>query len=365
MTTDVTLAPTSARATFPTATSLADELRLRVAAYFRSEGSSMTGGARIATKSVVILAWFVTSYVLLVGWATEVWQVLALSVSLAAAIAGIGFNVQHDGSHRSASRSGRFNRLSALTMDLLGVSSYVWNIKHNRLHHTFTNVDGLDDDINSSPFLRLCPMQPRRRWHRYQHVYVWFLYLAFLPKWQLWDDARDLMLGRVGAHQIRRPRRSDLALLLTGKATFLGWALILPLFLHSWVDVLAVYALCGLICGTLIGTIFQLAHCVEEASFRAIPKSGDKMTEPWIEHQLATTVDFARGNRFLTWYLGGLNYQIEHHLFAHVSHVHYPSLAPIVESVCHDHGVPYRSHPSLGSALASHLRHLRRLGRAA
>ena len=160
-----------------------------------------------------------------------------------------------------------------------------------------------------------------------------------------------------------RPRARELSLLLLGKAAFVGWIFALPLLAgHSVLTVVAIYALCALVTGISLSVVFQLAHCVEEAEFLAPPPTGEKMGRAWAEHQLSTTVDFAPGNRLITWYVGGLNYQVEHHLFPRVSHVHYPALAPIVQRTCEEFGVSYRVHAKFFGALASHIRHLRRLG---
>ena len=325
----------------------------------------VTGGneALPAAMTALIFAWVAASYVLLVFWAETWWQVIPLTISLALAVAGVGFNVQHDGGHGAYSRRKWLNRLSAWSLDLVGASSYIWNVKHNLLHHHYTNIQGMDSDIEAEPFLRLGPHQRRRWYHRFQHFYVWGLYVFFSPKWNYYDDFNDLIRGRVGSRSIARPKGLDLAVLLAGKLVYVGWALVLPLVLHPWPVVLALYAFYSLALGTTLATVFQLAHCVQEADFREVPESNQRMDRDWAEHQLATTVDFAPRNRLLTWYLGGLNFQVEHHLFPRISHIHYPALAPITRAVCEEHGVSYHSHRTVWGALRSHLSLLRRLGR--
>ncbi len=340
------------------------ELLRRVETYFASSGRCRTGGVAMGIKAALFLGWAAASYVLLVFVAASWWQALALAGSLGLAVAGIGFNVQHDGSHGSFSRRRFVNRLAASALDLIGGSSYVWHHKHDLVHHHYTNVEGVDEDIEAAPFLRLAPRQRRRWYHRFQHLYVWPLYVFFPPKWELWDDVKDLVRGRVGRRRIPRPRGVDLAVTVAGKVAFVGWAFVLPFALHDWVDVVAVYAFYFLVLGVTLATVFQLAHCVEEAEFAAIPAGGARMENGWAEHQLATTVDFAPRNRWLTWYLGGLNYQVEHHLFPRVSHVHYPAVFEIVRRTCEEFGVRHRTHPTLLRALGSHVAHLRRMGRA-
>jgi linoleoyl-CoA desaturase len=198
---------------------------------------------------------------------------------------------------------------------------------------------------------------------RLQHLYVWALYAVYPLGWWLVDDFHRLATGRLGANPIPRPRPADVAGLLLGKAVFFGWAVAAPLVLHPTWRVLPFAAVTVAVLGVTLAVTFQLAHCVGEAAFheaRAGFQGGD-----WAAHQVTTTVDFARGNRLLGWYVGGLNFQIEHHLFPTVCHVHYPALAPIVEAVCARHGVRYTAQPTLRAAIAANVRWLRRLGRGA
>jgi linoleoyl-CoA desaturase len=331
--------------------------------YFAETGLSTGGGVALWRKAAVILLWLATSYVLAMVWADAWWQAGLCAISMGLAVAGVGFNIQHDGGHEAAGgRAG--NRLAAWTLDLIGGSSFVWHTKHAIVHHSFTNVEGVDDDIDAAPFLRLAPSQRRRWYHRFQHLYAWPLFGFLPPKWALWDDFKALAKGKVGQHPLPRPRKRDLTILFAGKVLFLGWAVALPLVTgHSAGAVLAVYAVAALTAGICLSVVFQLAHCIEEADF-VVPQAGNRIDASWCEHQLATTADFAPRNRFLTWYLGGLNFQVEHHLFPRISHVHYPALAPIVAEVCREHGVRHRTHERFWPAVASHVRHLRKLGRS-
>jgi linoleoyl-CoA desaturase len=350
---------------YPPHTALRERLIQRVNDYFAGSGIHPEGGGRLALKSAVILAWWLASYVGLVFWARTWWQVVPLVLSLGVSVAAIGFNIQHDGGHGSFARKKRWNLVSALALDLMGGSSYFWHFKHNILHHQYTNVDGVDDDLDAGPWLRLAEGQPRRWIHRFQHLYIWPLYM-FLPiRWQFWDDFRNLVTGRIGGQPVPRPRGRDLVLLFLGKVVFATWAFVIPLSIHSPWKVVLVYVAGALVTGVTLGTVFQLAHCVEEAAFAPVPPAGGRMNRSWTEHQIATTVDFSPRSRFLAWLLGGLNFQVEHHLFPRVSHVHYPAIQPIVRSVCAEYGIPKLCHDTLRGALRSHVRYLKKMGRAA
>jgi len=267
-------------------------------------------------------------------------------------------NVQHDGSHGSYSTDRRLNRVMALTLDLLGGSSYVWKYKHNVLHHTWPNLAGVDDDIDTGGLARLAPAQPRRRLHRFQHLYMWPLYALLAVKWHFFDDFAAFATGRLGGQRLPRPARADVLALVAGKLVFAAWAFGIPLLRHPPATVALVYLGATAVVGLTLSVVFQLAHCVPDAMAAPGPPAS------WAECQVASSVDFARGSRLLGWYLGGLNFQIEHHLFPQLSHVHYPGIAPLVEGTCREFGVGYHARPTFRAALASHFRLLRRLGSA-
>jgi linoleoyl-CoA desaturase len=345
------------------------ELRRRVEDYFRDRGLSAHDSARMYFKTAAMLLWCGASYALLVFAASSWWQGLLLSGSLALAMAGIGFSVQHDANHHAYSNRPIVNRVLGTTLDLLGASSYLWHWKHNVLHHTYPNLDGADDDIDFRPFARLSPAQPRYWIHGYQHLYLWVLYGFLGPKWHLVDDFKSVVRGRIGGSRFPRPRGWNLFQVIAGKAAFFGWAVGIPLLFHTWWVVLLFYAVTAFMLGLALAVVFQLAHCVEEASFpstapaTAPARARGSVEVGWAAHQVQTTVDFAQRNRLLTWYLGGLNFQIEHHLFPRICHVHYPRIARIVKAACADFGVRYAAHEGVGRALQSHWRWLRRMGR--
>jgi linoleoyl-CoA desaturase len=354
---------TGRKLTFAHDTGFHDEVKRRVQAYFQQTGLSQRDDPRMYLKTAMMLAWFGASYALLVFGASSLWQAALASLSLAAAMAGIGFSVQHDANHGAYSKRHGVNRLMGLTLDLLGASSYLWRIKHNVSHHTYTNLDEADDDINFVPFARLSPAQPRYRLHRLQQFYLWALYWFLFPKWTFVDDFKALAQGQISGHRVPKPRGADLIAFVGGKLVFLGWAFVVPWLFHPWWMVLLFYAATSMVLGTILAVVFMLAHCVEETSFPALAPGTEQVPRSWAENQVLATVDFARGNPLMTWYMGGLNFQIEHHLFPRIAHVHYPHIARIVEATCHEFGVRYSVHESFRGALASHWRWLRRMGR--
>ena len=231
-------------------------------------------------------------------------------------------------------------------MDFLGASSYVWRTKHNVVHHTFTNIAGADSDIDSMPFARLAPEQPRRALHRFQHFYIWVLYGLFAIKWHTTGDFGYLREGRVAETPCGGPAAGQLVGFWAGKVAFVTWALVHPRPLPPGLDGGGgLRPAVSFVLAVTLAVTFQLAHCMEEADFpSAEDMSAAEQRTEWARHQVETTVDFAPRNRLLAWYLGGLNFQIEHHLFSRVCHTHYPAVAPIVREVCARHGVRYQAH---------------------
>jgi linoleoyl-CoA desaturase len=338
------------------------DLQTRVEDRLAELGRSRYGTLRLYLKTAVLYLWAAASYAGLVsanGWELA----LPMAVSLGLAIAALGFNVGHDSNHGAVSASKRVNRFLGATLDLLGASSYVWRWKHNVFHHSFPNVHGLDDDIDLGSLCRMSRHQPHRLYHRWQHLYMWLLYGFIAPKWQFYDDFAAVARGRIGDHPIPRPRGLDLAVFAGGKLAFFGWAFALPLLFHPPGAVLLFYAIAAGAQGLALSVVFQLAHSNEETLSFSQEETGAAVGKEWAIHQVETTANFARRNGLLTWYVGGLNHQIEHHLFPRISHVHLPAIAGVVEQACREHGIRYNVHLTLRSALASHYGWLRSMGR--
>jgi len=342
-----------------------DELKDGVRQYLADRPRVRRAQRRMYVKSAVILAWAVGSWALLVFWADSLWVGGLLTISLGLALAGIGFNLTHDANHGSYSPHRWLNWTMRWSLDVIGGSSYVWRVRHNIVHHTFTNISGADCDVEQLPFLRLSPEQPRCWYHRYQHLYNWPLYGALAVSWQLFGDFNQLRKGKIEGTPLPWPRGWERVGFWAGKLVFVTWAVVIPLLVRPVWQVAAGFLAASFVMAFALAVTFMLAHCVEEAQVSTVSQMDAAGPTEWARHQVATTVNFRPGVTMLGWYLGGLNYQIEHHLFARVCHVHYPALAPMVREVCARHGVEYKEHPSAWKALVSHFRWLRHLGRPA
>jgi linoleoyl-CoA desaturase len=338
------------------------ELRRRVEEHFRTSGRRQRDCWPMYMKTATLLTGFAGSYLLLVFMAQTWWQGCVLAILLGLVAAGIGFNVQHDGGHQAYSNRAWVNSLMARTLELIGGSSYVWRWKHVVFHHTYVNITGLDTDIDLGILARLTPHRKRLAFHRWQHLYLWPLYGLLAIKWQLLDDFRKLICGRISNQPFPRPKGRELVVLVAGKAIFFTLAFGIPLVFHSAGVVALYYGIAGLVTGMVLSVVFQVAHCVEEVQFPVPGATSGRIDHAWAIHQAETTVDFSRRSRVVTWLVGGLNFQIEHHLFPRVSHVNYPAISTLVEETCRDFGIRYMEHRSFRAGLASHFRWLRRMG---
>jgi linoleoyl-CoA desaturase len=320
---------------------------------------------RLHGKALLIGAIVGLSYWSLVFRSSSVVGYVVAAVALTVGLIATATSVFHDGNHASFSTSRTVNRLAGYTGDLLGASSWIWRFKHNNLHHGNTNVDGVDTDIDQAPFARLSPQQTWRPWHRYQHLYMWVLYGFLTLQWFLISDFVNLTTHGVGDHRFpRQPRRRTLVGITAGKALHFGWAFAVPFLFHAWWVVLTFYVAVSWTVGLALAVMFQLAHCTQVSDFpgRDAPRRGTD----FVQHQLDTTADVRcrtrLGPRGLHWIMGGLDFQVEHHLAPRLPHTIYPLVAARVRQACIAEHLRLRSHSTPWQAIRSHGRWLKLMG---
>lgn len=342
------------------------DVRAQVAAYFEASGRSTKADARMVLKTVVLLGGTLGIYLLIMLGGFSPWVMLGLAVLLGVGLAGIGFSVAHDALHGAYSAKVRVNRLLGFSFDLVGANGYMWKITHNVIHHTYTNIDGIDEDLTVSPLLRLSPGAPHRWYHRFQHLYGFLAYSFATLNWVFVKDYQQFLKKDLGPYTDKKHPRSEVASLIVTKLFCYFYTLVLPLLVLdlAWWQVLIGFLAMHLTAGTILGVIFQLAHVVEGPEYPA-PDAQGMMEHAWLIHEMHTTANFAASNKVLSWYIGGLNYQIEHHLFPQVCSIHYPAISRLVRASAEAHGVPYHYNPTLRAAIRSHFNMLRQLGRPA
>ncbi len=343
-----------------------DEVKARVAAYFETTGRSPKANGRMVFKTIALLGLTFGSYGLILSNLFSPWAMLGLAVLMGVGMAGIGFSVAHDALHGAYSSSPRLNAVIGSSFDLIGANGYMWKITHNVIHHTYTNIHGIDEDLDASPLLRLSPEAPLWKIHRFQHVYAFLAYSLATLNWVFVKDYQQFMKRDLGPYKDRKhPRREVVHLVWTKLFCYL-YTLVIPLIVLdvSWWQFAIGFVAMHLTAGLILGVIFQLAHVVEGTEF-PLPDGAGVMDNAWLIHEMETTADFARNNRLLSWYIGGLNYQIEHHLFPKICSIHYPVISQLVRETAEKHGVVYNYHPTLRAAVRSHLAMLKQLGRPA
>ena len=298
------------------------ELKNRINEYFESTGKSLVGNSKLYTKAIILLTAFVFLYIHLVFFTPgTVWALLEC-VLLGLVVAGIGFNIMHDGAHGSFSKYKWLNNLAASSLNVLGGSSFMWNMKHNVIHHAYTNIDGVDDDIDIQPWLRMSTTQPKLAMHKYQHIYFWFLYSLLYILWVFLLDYQKYFKGRIGQMPLKKMSITDHLIFWSFKIIYIVLFVAIPIYTVGFTAWLVGFLVFALLAGFVISIVFQLAHTVEHTHFPMPHEETGRLDDEWAIHQLKTTANFAPKNKFINWLVGGLNFQIEHHLFPKISHIH-------------------------------------------
>lgn len=341
-------------------------LRKNVNNYFKENNISSKGDWTMVLKSIVMVSLYVVPFILILMVSMPAFYIFPLSILCGIGMAGIGMSVMHDAAHGSSSKSKWINRLLSSTIYMIGGSVFTWNIQHNVKHHTFTNIDGYDEDIRTKAIIRLSNAAPLKKIHRFQYIYAFFFY-TLMTVAKLVNDFHQLIdYNKTGITKQQNAKpKLELIKLISYKTGYLLLFLILPMVVSSfsWWAVILGFFVMHLTAGGIMSIIFQMAHIAEEVE-QPLPNIDGSIENEWAIHELQTTANFAKDNRLLGWYIGGLNFQIEHHLFPNICHVHYRKISPIVERTALEFGLQYNMAPTFGRAIASHTRMLKNLGKA-
>ncbi|RZK19321.1 MAG: acyl-CoA desaturase [Pedobacter sp.] len=335
-------------------------LKSKVNGYFISTGKSRNGGKMLFVKGFGFVISALGIYVFLV-FTNQHWVVsIFLCTLFGANLAAIGFNVMHEGGHGSFSRYKWINAVSAYTLNIMGGTIHFWKQKHNIDHHTYTNLDGKDHDIDIK-FMRMHNDQQKKPYHRFQHYYWVLLYGISYLAWVLFQDFEKYFSRRMG-HGSKKLHFSisEHAIFWSTKVVYIGVYLVLPIMMLGLAKALIGFLIAAVVCGFTLSIVFQLAHVVQGTSF---PKpSQGKIDSEWAIHQISSTANFSTKSRLAYFFLGGLNFQVEHHLFPNISHIHYPKINEFVKETCREFEISYLEHKTMLTAFASHIAHLKKLG---
>ncbi|CAN5160066.1 acyl-CoA desaturase [soil metagenome] len=341
------------------------DLKKRVNQYFTERKKASTGNSSLMFKGIIFLVCYLVLYTHLVFFQPSFWWAVLECLLLAGFTSAIGFNVMHDGAHGSFSQYKIINKFAGFSLNLLGGSAIMWNMKHNIIHHTYTNIDGVDDDIVGGPLLRFTSTQKKSKLHRFQHYYFWMLYTLLHITWIFFSDFKKYFTGKIGTVPIRKFTINEHISFWSAKAVYLFMVVALPIYLVGFTNWVMGFLLVTMVTGLIISMVFQLAHTVEHTHFPMPSEDNGKIENDWAIHQINTTANFATHNKLISWLVGGLNFQIEHHLFPKISHVHYPAISKIIKQTCNEYGIEYIEYPKMRHAIASHFNYLKKVGRAA
>ncbi|MGK7392676.1 MAG: fatty acid desaturase family protein [Candidatus Cyclobacteriaceae bacterium M2_1C_046] len=316
-------------------------------------------------KTVFMLSvFFIPLIIINAGLVGSVWLLFTLYIISGIGMAGIGMGVMHDAIHGAYSQNRTVNKYMGYTMNLIGANSNMWKIQHNVLHHTYTNITEADHDIKTPFFLRFSPHTKKYWIHRFQHFYVWFFYGLSTLSWVTVKDFIQVkMYKKMGFFKTRKEFTKEIFKISGWKVLYYGYSLVLPMIMlpfAPWIIILAFLCMHFFV-GVAISIIFQTAHVMPSSEFPK-PDENGLIANDWAIHQLATTSNFSPKSRIFSWMIGGLNYQIEHHLLPNICHVHYRELSRIVSETAKEYGIPYNTRKTFVVAVWDHIKMLRQLG---
>jgi linoleoyl-CoA desaturase len=278
-------------------------------------------------------------------------------------LASIGFNVMHDACHGSYSGKKWVNEVFGYSLNALGGNAFVWKIKHNIIHHTYTNIDGIDDDIALTGMLRQCNTQKWKPVHRLQHLYLLIIYSITTIAWVFYTDFKKYFSKKIQTTPITNVTTREHLIFWGSKIFNVTVYILLPLLLKGWWFWLIFFISMHIVLGFTLAIVFQLAHVVEHTEFEVATIDPKIIENEWAIYQVKTTANFATQNKIISWFVGGLNFQIEHHLFPRISHVHYPAISKIVKKICSQFDISYNEFPTMTKAIASHFRMMKKFGK--
>lgn len=340
-------------------------LNSKVNKYFKDNNIQKTGNWKLYVKTIILFSVFLTPYFLIITLTDmPFWLFLLLSIIIGIGMAGIGMNVMHDGNHGSYSTKKWVNNFMGGTIYILAGNVYNWQVQHNVLHHTYTNIIGHDEDLDAGRVIRFSKDAKWHSFHRFQQYYSIFLYGLLTFNWAITTDFKQMrayLKRKLSYGEAKSPKILWTTLVITKIIYFSVW-IVLPMILGViWWKVLMGFFLMHYTAGLILSVVFQLAHVVEDTE-NPKPNDAGEMENTWAIHQLFTTVNFAPKNWIVNWYTGGLNHQIEHHLFPNISHVHYGKIGKIVKETAKDCNLPYHEYKTMSGAVIAHFKHLKNLG---
>lgn len=308
---------------------------------------------------------FLSPYFLMLTLDLPTWAQILLTIVMGVGMAGVGMNVMHDANHGAYSSKKWINKLMGSSMYILAGNVYNWQVQHNVLHHTYTNIHGHDEDLDAGRVIRFTKHAKWHRLHKFQHYYSVFLYGLLTFNWMVTTDfkqTRRYLSKKLAYGKLPKPA-AQWSLLVVTKILYVSIWIVIPIlfFNIAWWKILIGFFLMHYVAGIILSIIFQLAHIVEDTA-KPLPDPSGTMKNTWAIHQLFTTVNFSTKNKLMNWFTGGLNHQVEHHIFPNISHVHYTKISKIVKETAQEFNLPYHEYKTTRKAIIAHFKHLKEMG---
>jgi linoleoyl-CoA desaturase len=339
-------------------------LKERVDHFFRERSVSRHANSFMIFKTIFFLSLAVALYLVIITSILPLLIQLGAAILLGMTMAFIGFNICHDALHGAYSSNQKINKALGFVFNVIGANTYMWNLTHNKVHHSYTNIVDHDEDIEIAPgLIRVHEKDKANKLHRYQHIYAFFLYSLTTLSWFFRKDYVKFFKKDIGDSHVNQHPKAEYYKLFLYKGIYYFLFIVLPLLVMSlsWWQFLIGFVAMHLAEGLVLGLVFQLAHVVEDTEIKEVENNA--MDDAWAVHQLKTTANFAPTSRLANFLCGGLNLQVEHHLFPKICHVHYKRLSGIVRQTALEFNLPYHVNRSFFSALRSHYLFLKRLSR--
>lgn len=314
----------------------------------------------IVLKAILFPSLYVIAYVSALVWATNTTVYYACFFAMGVLLVLNFLNLIHEAVHHTLFKNKRVNNWYVHFFDLMGANSYIWKIRHIRLHHNYPNVMGWDSDFEQSPLARVFPHAPFSKINKYQHIYLPLFYPLYLINWLLVRDFKDFFNKKKLVWKVidEIPTIEYVKLFLF-KGVFIFYTMILPalLFNISWGQAIGAFFIMMFTASIVSLLVLLSPHASTESDF-PMPDEGGQMPTAWFRHQLSCTNDVKEDNWFIRFFMGCFNYHIAHHLFPAVNHVYYPEVTQLIRNFAAKNNLPYRQFP-LAESLRNHYRLLR------
>jgi linoleoyl-CoA desaturase len=341
-------------------------LNKRINNYFKEKNLPKTGNWKLYTKAIIMFSIFLVPFILILTVSMPQWLLLLMTILIGIGMAGVGMNVMHDANHESFSSKKWINKVMGSSIYILAGNVYNWKVQHNVLHHTYTNVHGMDEDIEAGRIIRFSKYAKWLKIHKFQKYYAFVLYGLLTINWAITTDfkqMRSYLKRKLSYGKFPNPAKEWTILIITKVIYYFTW-LVLPILVLdiAWWKVLIGFFVMHYTAGIILSVVFQLAHVVPNTEM-PMPDENGNLQHTWAIHQFYTTSNFAPTNKIVSWYTGGLNHQVEHHVFPHISHIHYKEISKIVKQTALEFKLPYNEYKTTRRAILEHYRQLKEMGK--